>query len=686
MTRKSLIAAVLLCLVLLQLNGCSPLGADSGPGSKANEAAAVNPAKDWKKAANAQIERLRKRNAEILVVGLNGKPLPGSTVRAVQRTHQFGFGTAINRTALTDPVYADFVKHHFEWVTFENESKWLWNESSPGNVSYREADQLLEFAAQNGLKVRGHNLFWEAEQFQPQWVKSLTGPELKAAVDNRLNSAVPHFKGKFVHWDVNNEMFHGSFFKDRLGESIWSYMYSRTRELDPDAKLFINDYNLIEYPPERDYNKEIQAWIDQGVPIDGIGAQGHFNGTVNPVFVKGRLDKLAELKRPIWITEFDSVNANENVRADNLEAMYRVAFAHPAVEGIVMWGFWAGSQWKGAAASIVNEDWTLNAAGRRYLQLMDEWTTNVQGTTGKDGKFKFRGFQGTYDIIVDYPDAAAVKQTLTLTPGSTVMRLKIPFDVHNKSVPEQPAELSAVAADSRVILSWDEAEGATGYTVKSAESPGGPYTTIADHLTSATFTHTGLANRNDYYYVVNASNRVGEGPDSAQVQAAPAAADASQVQLALQYRSADTADNDRQIQPQFNIRNTGKTPVSLSDLKLRYYFTAEGTGTVEAKIDWAQFGIENVQASVVQHAGSDKSAYVEVGFLEAAGTIRPDTTAGNIQLRIVHSDGSAFDKTNDYSFDPAKTSYTEWDKITLYLNGELVWGIEPESSKPWPSE
>ncbi|GJM69689.1 hypothetical protein HMSSN036_19050 [Paenibacillus macerans] len=416
-------------------------------------------------------------------------------------------------------------------MTFENESKWLWNESSPGNVSYREADQLLEFAAQNGLKVRGHNLFWEAEQFQPQWVKSLTGPELKAAVDNRLNSAVPHFKGKFVHWDVNNEMFHGSFFKDRLGESIWSYMYSRTRELDPDAKLFINDYNLIEYPPERDYNKEIQAWIDQGVPIDGIGAQGHFNGTVNPVFVKGRLDKLAEMKRPIWITEFDSVNANQNVRADNLEAMYRVAFAHPAVEGIVMWGFWAGSQWKGAAASIVNEDWTLNAAGRRYLQLMDEWTTNVQGTTGKDGKFKFRGFQGTYDIIVDYPDAAAVKQTLTLTPGSTVMRLKIPFDVHNKSVPEQPAELSAVAADSRVILSWDEAEGATGYTVKSAASPGGPYTTIADHLTSATFTHTGLANRNDYYYVVSASNRVGEGPDSAQVQAAPAAADASQVQL-----------------------------------------------------------------------------------------------------------------------------------------------------------
>lgn len=195
-----------------------------------------------------------------------------------------------------------------------------------------------------------------------------------------------------------------------------------------------------------------------------------------------------------------------------------------------------------------------------------------------------------------------------------------------------------------------------------------------------------MANRNDYYYVVSASNRVGEGPDSAQVQAAPAAADASQVQLALQYRSADTADNDRQIQPQFNIRNTGKTPVSLSDLKLRYYFTAEGTGTVEAKIDWAQFGIENVQASVVQHAGSDKSAYVEVGFLEAAGTIRPDTTAGNIQLRIVHSDGSAFDKTNDYSFDPAKTSYTEWDKITLYLNGELVWGIEPEASKPWPSE
>jgi len=70
------------------------------------------------------------------------------------------------------------------------------------------------------------------------------------AIDARLESVVPHFRGKFLHWDVNNEMLHGDFFKSRLGESIWPYMFKRARELDPDAKLFVNDYNIITYVEE----------------------------------------------------------------------------------------------------------------------------------------------------------------------------------------------------------------------------------------------------------------------------------------------------------------------------------------------------------------------------------------------------------------------------------------------------
>jgi len=57
------------------------------------------------------------------------------------------------------------------------------------------------------------------------WLKGLTGDALMKAIDARLESVVPHFRGKFLHWDVNNEMLHGDFFKSRLGESIWPYMF-----------------------------------------------------------------------------------------------------------------------------------------------------------------------------------------------------------------------------------------------------------------------------------------------------------------------------------------------------------------------------------------------------------------------------------------------------------------------------
>jgi hypothetical protein len=51
---------------------------------------------------------------------------------------------------------------------------------------------------------------------------------------------------RFVHWDVNNEMLHGSFFADRLGKSIREWMFRRAAELDPDADLLINDFDVVE--------------------------------------------------------------------------------------------------------------------------------------------------------------------------------------------------------------------------------------------------------------------------------------------------------------------------------------------------------------------------------------------------------------------------------------------------------
>ncbi|WP_379395431.1 endo-1,4-beta-xylanase [Paenibacillus lentus] len=382
---------------------------------------------DWKAEADARIEQLRKGDVQILVTDEQGRPLSGANVEVQQTRNGFPFGSAMSETVLSNSQYSNFFKDHFNWAVFENESKWYANETSKGNVNYTVADRMMQFAEENDITVRGHTVHWEVEQYQPSWVKSLQGNELRQAMDDRITSVVNHFKGKFVHWDVNNEMMHGSFFKDRLGETIWPYMYQRTKELDPDAKLFVNDYNVISQPGDNDYKLHIQELLSQGAPIDGIGVQGHFGATIDPITVKQRLDNLATLNLPIWISEYDSTQPNENIRADNLEALYRIAFSHPSVEGIMMWGFWAGNHWRGADAAIVNMDWSLNAAGQRYMALMDEWTTNQSGTTSANGQYAFRGFHGTYDVTVSKGNLRT-KKSFELEPGSGVLSVAVQLD------------------------------------------------------------------------------------------------------------------------------------------------------------------------------------------------------------------------------------------------------------------
>lgn len=244
-------------------------------------------------------------------------------------------------------------------------------------------------------------------------------------------------------------------------------------------------------------------------------------------------------------------------------------------------------------------------------------------------------------------------------------------------VPAAPAGLTATAGNAKVELSWTASSGATSYNVKRATTSGGPYTTVAAGVTATSYTNTGLANGTTYYYVVSAVNSAGESANSAQVAATPSGGGTGTGDLVVQYRAGDTNAADNQIKPQFNIKNNGTTAVDLSTLKIRYYFTKDGSQDLNAWIDWAQPGASNIEKTFGTVSGTDADTYIELSFTAAAGTLAPGGQSGDIQLRISKTDWSNFDESNDYSYDPAKTAYADWDHITLYQNDTLVWGVEP---------
>ena len=423
---------------------------------------------DWKSDANARIDQFRKRHWILQAQTAAGQPVAGATFEVRQRRHQFAFGCALNSFALVrEPRYGEFFARNFEWAVFELEAKWTEDEPLQGQVTYTRPDLLVAFCRKHGITMRGHCTFWEATSAgfeHPAWLDPLGNTALRAAVEARLNSVVPHYQGIFQHWDINNEMLHGNFFRGRLGASIVPFMFQRTRALEPRVQRFVNDFNVIEGSETDAYKSQIQALIASGAPVEGIGVQGHFGGQIiDPVVLKARLDNLGTLGLPIWISEYDSVQANETNRADNLETLYRVAFSQNSVQGILMWGFWANAHWLGSNAAIVNANWTLNAAGQRYTNLMQEWTTVTTGLTDANGSFSFRGFHGDYDVKLSAIGQTSVTQALVLNSGAFPQTDLVSF-----GPPPKPPVNGDLIGGNVMALNWARFPGALSCLVEAS--------------------------------------------------------------------------------------------------------------------------------------------------------------------------------------------------------------------------
>lgn len=276
--------------------------------------------------------------------------------------------------------------------------------------------------------------------------------------------------------------------------------------------------------------------------------------------------------------------------------------------------------------------------------------------------------QGTWSLTSRATDNLGA--STTSAPVSIVV--KAPVVVK----PAAPTGLSATAGNAQVALTWNAATGASSYSVKRATVAGGPYTVVATGLTATSHTNTGLVNGTRYHFVVTATNSAGEGPGSAEVSAIPAAPVSS---VKARYKAATTSASSNQLRPHLALVNGGTTPIPLTELKVRYWYTADGTQAQQFNIDWAAIGGSKITGTFVRLAAArpGADAYVELGFTAAAGSLAAGASTGEIQARVNKSDWSNYTQTGDHSFDPTKTAYADWSKVTVYRNGVLIWGTEP---------
>jgi endo-1,4-beta-xylanase len=346
---------------------------------------------------------------------------PGTAVIVEQLRHEFWFGAALANQAFDGRMpsgdrekYLKIFLTNFNAAVTENALKWHSMEQQRGRVNYDTVDAILSWTDQNHIPLRGHNIFWGVPDQVQSWIKALPDDELREVLKNRALDVGSRYRGRFAEYDLNNEMIHGNYYEQRLGPDITLQMANWVRQGDSNAVLFLNDYDILTGARVDDYVKQIRTLLNQGVPIGGIGVQGHVHAeTFDAKAVRNALDKLAEFKLPIRVTEFNMpgqksrfykernlrlTDAQEKAKAQALVDYYRICFAQPRVEGILMWGFWEGANWI-PVSSLYNRDWTSTPAAEAYRDLVyHQWWTQCHGQTDVQGRYKVRAFFGQYRI------------------------------------------------------------------------------------------------------------------------------------------------------------------------------------------------------------------------------------------------------------------------------------------------
>ncbi|MEU0251338.1 endo-1,4-beta-xylanase [Streptomyces sp. NPDC006184] len=266
-------------------------------------------------------------------------------------------GTAVTGSRLTG-AYGDIAGGQFGSLTPGNAMKWETVEPTRGGFDWTEADQIVAFAQAHDQQVRGHTLVWHSQN--PGWLTNgtWTPAQLGSLLQNHISTEVGRYKGKIAAWDVVNEPFNedgtyrSDLWYDGLGPDYIANALTWAHAADPDAKLYINDYNVegVNAKSTALYNlvKSLKA---QGVPIGGVGLQAHLILGQVPSTLQQNIQRFADLGVDVAITELDvrmQLPADSTKLAQQAADFKSVVAACAAVTrcvNVTVWGFTDADSW-----------------------------------------------------------------------------------------------------------------------------------------------------------------------------------------------------------------------------------------------------------------------------------------------------------------------------------------------------
>ncbi|RAZ81248.1 endo-1,4-beta-xylanase [Planococcus halotolerans] len=340
--------------------------------------------------------------ALLLPAGLNSSASAEDSLKALdvdsiaeRYADSFDIGAAVEPFQL-EGESGEVLKHHYNSIVAENVMKPISIQPEEGKFNFEEADKIVEFAKENNMEVRFHTLIWHSQV--PEWFfldengkpmvdetdakqREKNKKIVLKRVEKHVKEIVKRYKHDVDSWDVVNETIDDG---GGLRESQW-YQLTGTdyikvafetarRFADKDAKLYINDYNTEVEPKRTDLYNLVKDLLADGVPIDGVGHQGHIQigwpslqeteDSINMFASLGLDNQITELDislygwppRPAYATYDDIPEERFQAQADRYDALFELyEKLDDKISSVTFWGIADNHTWLNDRAEDYND-------------------------------------------------------------------------------------------------------------------------------------------------------------------------------------------------------------------------------------------------------------------------------------------------------------------------------------------
>jgi endo-1,4-beta-xylanase len=296
-------------------------------------------------------------------------PASADPLRTLASARGLIIGAAVDTTPLgNEAAYRTTLNREFNGVTPENAMKWDTTEPNPGQFNFAGADQVVNSAMANGQVIHGHTMVWH--QQTPGWVQSLGATQMRAALQNHINTEMGRYAGKIESWDVVNEAFNEdgtrrqSFWQNTLGDGYIADAFRMARAADPAAKLCYNDFNIEGMNAKSNAVFNLVSSLKSQNLIDCLGIQGHLSIDFSfPSGVQQNIQRFANLGVDVKFTELDvrmtlpATAAKLQTQAQFYTDVVNACRAVPRCNQITTWGFtdkfsWVPGTFSGQGAAL----------------------------------------------------------------------------------------------------------------------------------------------------------------------------------------------------------------------------------------------------------------------------------------------------------------------------------------------